>query len=256
MGFALVLTPVLFAFLPPAGAILTVTALGLALSLLILLAERRRPHLACAQIAPILAAAVPGTICGVLLLRAVPKPALQVGVGVAVIAATLLHVRASRVVAGQGRMLSRLAVGLLTGALTTSAGISGPPLALWLSRRGLTAAELRDTLSVMFLGIGAIASLALVPVLRHAQLDPPLLGVALGCVLAGHALGSRMFARLTRAASAAAARRDPHRRRSQRRSRRQSAVNPHLSTSLPHIRPGHTPTRNSRCAISPSTGTT
>jgi len=53
-----------------------------------------------------------------------------------------------------------------------------------------------DTLSVMFLGIGAIASLALVPVLRHAQLNPPLLGVALGCVLAGHTLGSRMFARL------------------------------------------------------------
>lgn len=197
LGFALLLSPVLFAYLPPTGAIVTVTALGLALNLLVLLAERRRPSVAWAQVAPILAAAVPGIVSGVFLLQAVPKPALQIGVGLAIIVATLLRLRAGPSAAGPSRVPMRLTVGFLTGVLTTSAGISGPPLALWLSRRGLPPSELRDTLSVMFLVIGAIAGLALVPVLRRAQLDPPLLAAALICVIAGHALGSRAFARLS-----------------------------------------------------------
>jgi len=41
LGFALLLTPVTFAVLAPASAILIVTLLGLELNLLVLLAERR-----------------------------------------------------------------------------------------------------------------------------------------------------------------------------------------------------------------------
>jgi uncharacterized protein len=146
LGFALVLTPIMFALLSPEGAIVTVTALGLELNLLVLLAERRRPRVAWGEVAPILAAAVPGVVCGVLLLRALPKPVLQVGVGVAVIAAALLRVRGGRTVIGPGSPSARLALGFATGALTTSTGVSGPPMALWLSRRGLAPGEVRDSL--------------------------------------------------------------------------------------------------------------
>jgi uncharacterized protein len=196
LGFALVLTPVMFALLSPVGAIVTVTALGLELNLLVLVGERRRPRVAWRELGPILAAAVPGTVCGVLLLRALPKPVLQVSVGVAVIAAAVLSVRLGRASAGSGSTPGRLAVGFTTGALTTSTGISGPPLALWLSRRGLAPGEIRDSLSAMFLAIGVVAFLTLVPLLRRAHLDPALLAIGLSCVLAGHALGSRAFARL------------------------------------------------------------
>jgi uncharacterized protein len=196
LGFALVLTPVMFALLSPAGAIVTVTVLGLELSLLVLLGERRHPRVAWGEAGPILAAALPGTACGVLLLRALPKPVLQVGVGAAVIAAAVLRVRVSSASARSGSAPARLAIGFTTGALTTSTGISGPPLALWLSRRDLSPGEVRDSLSAMFLAIGVIAILALAPVLHRTHLDGALLTVGLSCVVGGHALGSRAFVRL------------------------------------------------------------
>jgi uncharacterized protein len=196
LGFALVLTPVLFAVLSPAGAIITVTVLGLELNLLVLLAERRRPVVAWAEVLPILAAAVPGTVCGVLILRALPKPVLQIAVGVLVIAAAVLRVRTRRPAVAHGGAVRRLALGLVTGALTTSSGVSGPPLALWFSHRGLRPAELRDSLSASFLAIGAIGALALLPVLGRAHLSASLLASGLACVIGGHALGRRAFAAL------------------------------------------------------------
>jgi hypothetical protein len=198
MGFALILTPIMFALLSPVGAIVAVTLLGLELNLLVLFAERRRPSVAWREVVPILAAVVPGTVCGVLVLRVLPKPVLQVAVGLAVIGAVLLRVRAVRAAAAAPASAGpgRLAVGFATGALTTSAGVSGPPLALWLSRRGLTPADFRDSLTALFLATGIIGLLALLPVLGHAHLQPALLLVPVACVLAGHALGSRAFARL------------------------------------------------------------
>ncbi|HEY1595414.1 MAG TPA: sulfite exporter TauE/SafE family protein, partial [Thermoleophilaceae bacterium] len=157
MGFALVLTPVMFALLSPVGAITAVTLLGLALNILVLFGEGRRPLIAWREVAPILIAVAPGTVCGVLVLRALPKPALQVVVGTLVMAAVAVRVLATtatttaEVAAPGNRSSMRLAVGFATGALTTSAGVSGPPLALWLSRCRLGPGQLRDSLSAMFL---------------------------------------------------------------------------------------------------------
>jgi hypothetical protein len=200
MGFALILTPVMFALLSPVGAVVAVTVLGLELNLLVLFAERRRPRVAWREVAPILLAVLPGTVCGVLLLRLLPKPVLQAAVGVAVIAAVLVRIRALRVAAAvtpaSDGAPTRLAVGFATGALTTSAGVSGPPLALWLSRRGLSPADFRDSITMLFLATGIISALALAPVLGEAHLHPALLLAPVACVLAGHAVGSRAFSRL------------------------------------------------------------
>ncbi|HEY7633804.1 MAG TPA: sulfite exporter TauE/SafE family protein [Thermoleophilaceae bacterium] len=201
MGFALILTPIMFALLSPVGAIVAVTLLGLELNLLVLFAEGRRPRVAWREVTPILAAVVPGTVCGVLVLRVLPKPLLQVAVGLAVIGAVLVRLRAVRAAAAAAAAPAtagpgRLAVGFATGALTTSAGVSGPPLALWLSRRGLAPADFRDSLTALFLATGIIGLVALLPVLGHAHLQPALLVVPVACVLAGHAVGSRAFARL------------------------------------------------------------
>jgi uncharacterized membrane protein YfcA len=89
-------------------------------------------------------------------------------------------------------------LGLATGALTTSSGVSGPPLALWFSHRGLAPRQLRDSLSASFLGLGVVGALALVPVLGRGRPDPVVLGVGLAGVVAGHAAGSRVFARVYR----------------------------------------------------------
>lgn len=196
LGFALVLTPVLFAVLSAVGAIVVATGLGLVLNVLVLFAEHRRPSVAWREVGPILVAATPGTVVGLLVLRALPKPVLQIAVGIAVIGAALLRLRGRmRVHAGGGWL--RVPLGFTTGVLTTSTGISGPPVALWLSSRGLQAKGVRDSLGAMFLILGIIAALTLVPVVHEAHLGAATLIAAVLAVVAGHAIGSRLFARLT-----------------------------------------------------------
>jgi uncharacterized membrane protein YfcA len=200
LGFALVLGPAVFALLDPEPAIVAITVLGLALNGLVLFAERRRPVVAWEEVGPILAAAAPGAVCGVFVLRALPKSWLQIAVGAAVIGAAVLRVRARRDAAAPtpGDPRARLALGFATGTLTTSAGVNGPPIALWLTHRGLGPAEVRDSLSATFLGLGVIGGVVLAPVLAVAgtDVDWTALGVALACVVAGHAVGKRIFARI------------------------------------------------------------
>ena len=114
----------------------------------------------------------------------------------AVIGAALLRVRAGAGAVSPGSPQARIALGFASGTLTTSAGVNGPPIALWLTRRGLGPAEVRDSLSAAFLGLGVIGVVALVPVLDDAKLSLGLLLASAACVVAGHAVGSRAFARL------------------------------------------------------------
>ena len=88
LGFALVLSPALFAVMEPVEAVTTLLALGLALNLLVLFeGGRAQRHVDWSGLAPVLLAALPGLIAGVVVLTRLSKDALQVAVGVAVIAA-------------------------------------------------------------------------------------------------------------------------------------------------------------------------
>jgi uncharacterized membrane protein YfcA len=177
-----------------------ITVLGLALNGLVLFGERRRPRVAWGEVGPILLASVPGAVCGVLVLRALPKSVLQIAVGVAVIGAAALRARARRDATPPtpGDPRARLALGFVTGTLSTSAGVNGPPIALWFAHRGLGPAQIRDSLSAAFLGLGIIAAAVLAPVLATAdvEVDWAALAAALVCVVAGHAVGQRAFARI------------------------------------------------------------
>jgi uncharacterized protein len=195
LGFALVVTPVLFLEMTPRAAIVTATLLGIVLNLLVLFAERRRPEPVWSEVLPVLAAAIPGAACGLLLLDSLPPAVLQLAVGVVVIAAGLLRTRTPVRPRRHGAR-SRLGLGYAVGVLATSTGVNGPPLALWLSGQGLSPHQLRDSLSAAFLGILVIAMLTLVPVLGHARLGAVSLAAAAGGVLVGHAIGSRLFRRL------------------------------------------------------------
>jgi uncharacterized membrane protein YfcA len=195
IGFALVLSPIVFALLAPAGAIVIVTVLGVVLNAFVLVGEHRRPRVAWREVLPILAAVVPGAVGGVLLLRALPKPVLQVAVGIVLLSVVIVG-RARRPAVRSSSVASRLAVGLTTGVLTTSAGVNGPPVALWLQRTGHTPSEVRDSLSATMFAIGLIAVLTLLPLMHRAHLHAGLLAAGIACVAAGHALGRRLFSRL------------------------------------------------------------
>jgi uncharacterized membrane protein YfcA len=144
---------------------------------------------------PILIAVAPGAVCGVLLLQGLSKPALQVGVGVVLLSAVLVG-RVRRSAPRSDSVAARVVIGLTTGVLTTSAGVSGPPIALWLSRTRLSPGEIRDSLSATFLAIGAIACITLVPVVHRAHLHPAWVVAGVACVVGGHAIGSRAFTRV------------------------------------------------------------
>ena len=195
MGFALVLSPVLLVALTPTSAIVLLTGLGFSLNLLVLFLRGQRPHVVWEEVRPMLIASVPGSVCGLLVLRSLPKPALEAGVGVIVIALTLARLGAAPHHAGHRPAhvhAGRAVVGLLAGALSTAIGINGPPLALWLRTRGLHFTAIRDSLAVLFVGMELITALTLVPALGDVHLSAPATGYCVLGVFAGYALGSRV----------------------------------------------------------------
>lgn len=206
-GFALLLSPALFAAVDPYEAITALLALGLALNLLVLADGGIAPAQSRA-LAPMLLAALPGLLLGAGLLAWLSKPVLQIAVGAAVIlaAAVQWHTRA-RGVAGQAASVDDASagawggapaalVGFASGALTTSVSISGPPIVLWLEARGLHPAEIRASLAVAFLFLNLAGAVVVLATGGGGAVDPGLLVVLLALVLAGHLLGAAAFRRL------------------------------------------------------------
>jgi uncharacterized protein len=188
MGFALVLSPALFAVMDPEEAVTAVLLLGAALCLLVLIESRR---VATYGLGRLLVPAVPGLLVGVVVLAVLSKQALQIGVGVAVIAAAAWQLRHRAAV-----RIPATAAGFLSGVLTTSISVNGPPLALWLESQAVPPPRFRATLAAAFL-ILDIAGIGLIAAREGADvIDPGRLGPLLGCVLVGYALGAVAFRRL------------------------------------------------------------
>jgi uncharacterized membrane protein YfcA len=228
-GFALVASPALFAVLDPYEAVTAIAALGVALNVLVLADGGPGPVL-WRGLVPLLLAAVPGLALGVLLLEALPKAGLQLGVGIAVIVAALVQ-SGRRVASGAappaadaGPLAAATSpaapapgapahalpaaeparfpavacfVGLTSGVLTTSISVSGPPIVLWLEARGVRPDELRASLAASFLALNLAGVAALVAAGGTGQtVEPGRLLPLLGLVVAGHIAGALAFRRL------------------------------------------------------------
>jgi uncharacterized membrane protein YfcA len=197
-GFALVLSPALFAALDPYEAVTALLALGLPLNLL-MLADTGLDAVHWRALAPALAGAVPGLAVGAAVIAVAPKPALQVAVGVAVLGAVAWQARRRRGRSEPPRGGGREAAlaGLAGGALTTSISLSGPPLVLWLEGRGLRPVELRASLAVCFLALNLAGVSVLIASGGSGQaVEPKVLAPLLVLVLAGHVAGMLAFRRL------------------------------------------------------------
>ena len=200
-GFALVLSPAMLAMLDPYEAVTALLLLGFALNLLLLFGDGGEPAaVRWRAVGPMLLAAVPGLGAGLLLLALVSKPALQLVVGAAVLAAAVVQERgvAARAPAAAAReptLRSACAVGLATGALTTSTTVSGPPIVLWLQSQGVSPAELRASLAASFLGLSVVGA-ALLAAGGVLALEPAVVLPLLGVTAVGHLVGARVFRRL------------------------------------------------------------
>jgi uncharacterized protein len=191
-GFALVLSPALFAVMDPVEAVTALLALGLALNLLVLFEGGRPEHVDWRALAPMLAAALPGLAVGAVALTQLSKEALQVAVGVAVILAAGWQLWVPR------PRLSAWAAGLASGALTTSISVSGPPLVLWLTARGVRPEEFRTSLAASFLVLNLAGGIVLVAAEGGGAFDGGAVALLLALVVAGYALGAVAFRRLDR----------------------------------------------------------
>jgi uncharacterized membrane protein YfcA len=196
-GFALVAAPALFAAMSPGGAVTAMLVLGLAVNLLVLLGERRPLEVRRGELRPVLLASLPGVVAGVLVLHVLAKPALQLAVGVAVIAFALVQAYAMRAGAHPpGGGVPGWAMGALVGTLTTSTAVNGPPLLLWLQARGATPGEIRDSLAAAFLVLN-LMGVAAVTVAGGGDpsFDARTLAL-LPAAAAGHLIGRQVFLRL------------------------------------------------------------
>jgi uncharacterized membrane protein YfcA len=193
-GFALVLMPALFAVLEPAEAVAVALVLGAALSVLVLVESRRVPTHGLGRL---MVPALPGLAVGAVVITVVAKEPLQVSVGLAVIAAALWQLRGK---GGQTEVrpphFPAPLAGFISGALTTSISINGPPLVLWLEAQGVAPAVFRTTLAAAFLILDVIGAALVVAAEGAGTIDLGVLGPLLGCVAAGYAVGALAFRRL------------------------------------------------------------
>jgi len=192
-GFSLIAAPIVFATVGPPEAVGLLLILGFEVNVLTLFGERRRPQPLPRDTLILVLWAVPGSLAGVAVLRALDPVALQIALSAGVVA-TLL---ARRLVAGHHvpRWAAPLA-GFTSGALSTSTSTSGPPLLVYLLGREIPPAQVRDTLTVAFACLGIIGGIALWATGTDAAPEAGLLLVLMPLAAVAHVAGRPVFSRL------------------------------------------------------------
>jgi uncharacterized protein len=193
-GFSMLTSPLLLALLGPEQAVTTSSILGLLLSGMLLAGEGRRPDVARRDAGLLVAFSLPGLALGAVAVRVLSVQVLALLMAVGVAGGLVLRMRARRTGPRPVPVWSAPVSGLTSGVLSTSTGISGPPLIFHLLARGLEPARMRDTLAAIFLSLGVLSFVALAVA---GSLDVPgglpLLAV---CAVAGQIAGRGLFARM------------------------------------------------------------
>lgn len=193
-GFALLSIPLLLWALPPASVVFVVTALGTLTTAVIAL--RSRSTIAWRVVALLMPGAVAGLWLGTAILAALPSETLELIANVAVIVFALLLVRETPTALRLSAPLLATA-GALSGALTTSIGLGGPPTILALSAARLAKETMRSTLAAFFATNGVVG-LTLLLFRGLADTEEATLAATLVVPsLIGLAIGSRLATRLS-----------------------------------------------------------
>jgi uncharacterized membrane protein YfcA len=159
-GFSLVCAPFLIAaYRAPSGVQLNLV-LSLTVNLVVLVREHRHadPRAAALLLAPALVAIVPAAYA---VHHLSPGP-LTIAAGIACLAATAALAAGTHLPRLTGRPGAAV-VGLLSGAMNTVAGISGPPVVLFALNAQWPPERVRPTMQLFFLGLNALTLAALGP---------------------------------------------------------------------------------------------
>jgi uncharacterized membrane protein YfcA len=200
-GFALLSAPVLAATVGGAEAVSTIIITGTVCDVAILAMRRSVPRPVGREVWLLAGWSVPGMLVGAWLLGALPATGLQVFVACVVLGAVVLRLR-SRERGVVVRPAWAAPAGFLSGALSTSTSLGGPPSVYYLVHRGLVPHVMRDTLvtvSLVRLPL-SIAALVVAGTWETYEHWLPLVGAALLGQLVGarafHAFGSARYERV------------------------------------------------------------
>jgi uncharacterized membrane protein YfcA len=192
-GFALVSMPLLSAVIGPASALAVASQVSIVNSAATAISSRA--HADRSSLRRMVFAAVAGMPIGLWLLETASVRVMQIVISVTVAIFAVLIGRGFRLRRSSARV--EVAAGLLSGALGTSTGTSGPPIVICLQSRGLPAARLRATISSQFVATGWL-SVALLAVRGHVGGDDVLVALAALPLLAlSWMLGAHSFSRLS-----------------------------------------------------------
>jgi len=153
-GFALVSAPLLSALMEPRLAMPIVVAHGSLITLLLLPDVWR--WIDVRMVIPLAASGLIGIPIGAYLLRVVEGNTLRVLVGLLVILFSLLLLLGVEGLGGSRRWMV-IPVGLLSGILGGSTTMSGPPVILFLTHRGMEKRVFRASLIAYFTILGVVA---------------------------------------------------------------------------------------------------
>lgn len=194
-GFALVAAPLLFAATDPEQAVGLLLVLALCVNLMTLGTERRVPAPLGRTTVELALWAVPGMVAGVVILQSVSSTLLQVALTIAVFVALFVQRNAGVALPAWATPVA----GLSSGTLATTTTTSGPPYVLLLRGRGHAPAQVRDTLTTLFL-VGTFTSAAVLLAfgVERAIPERTTLLALVPLVVLGHLAGRPVFARLAR----------------------------------------------------------
>ncbi len=201
-GLSLVATPLLLLVLPPRTVVPLMLVHGTLNSLMILLESGRSADLR--RIWPLALAGLLGVPLGTYVLVVCDVNALKALIGAAVALSALAFLSGVRVRVARERLASA-PVGLVSGLLNGSTGMSGPPVILFFANLGMEKPVFRASLAAYFLVLNlatvpayAVGGLFTREVLGYAALFSPALALGvLGGMWLARRVEEQLFRRVT-----------------------------------------------------------
>lgn len=202
-GISVVLVPLLLLAYDPGTVVVLNGAISAAIAAAVARDSWRKADRPAALLLAL--AALPGLAVGAEALRVVNSDYLKLAVGALLLVSAALLAGGRVRLPGAGTRPGAAVVGLVSGVLASSTGLSGPPAALLLESRGLPKEAFRATIAVFFLGMDA-ALLAVLVLWGVAKPGHVLLALLLvPAAIAGKTVGTTLFGKASERAFRAAA---------------------------------------------------
>lgn len=196
-GFALVSVPALLLVYDPAVVISVNAALAVFTAVTVAFDGRRDVDFR--GISLLIPFSLLGIIAGVEVLRAANPDYIRIAVGVVVVISAILLFRGARLPGSDSRW-GDVTMGSVSGVLSTSTGISGPPVILLLASRGLSKRVFRANISLYFV---FTSGASLVALHLRGLVEPGhllLAAILIPAAFAGKVAGTALMQRFSEAA--------------------------------------------------------